>query len=562
VHTRIASVGYLNARPLTEHLDSDTYALTRDIPARIAALLAAGEVDVALVPVAAALCTPGLRVVPGLCIGARGPVSSVLLVAETPPEQWERLVLDGESRTSAALTRLMLARGPLKGRVPASLSVESIPPGAGVEAARGTTAALVIGDAARELPARLTVRLDLAELWTEWTGHPFVFAVWAGRADLPASVVRDIRVAGERGLAERNERYSGDDLHYVTENIRYRLDDAALIGLRRFAALAHAEGLVDASELELYGPGSPVVPRVDTDALLARAADGEDVGRDGWMALANDARLADLCAAAHLRRREAHPGDVVEWWATARIAGARDDLAERVAEAVAFGATRIQVLGPCTSVASLAATHPGVRFETESVVEGATALLPDTAGISSDRIRTALGVEPWAQVAERWHAARAAGFAVEGGLAVGQGESVAERVDHLLRLRAAHTEIGLDGVRVWAAFLPGAAAASDANTAEDHLRYTALARLIIGGRMVASPSTEGLGMAQVSLRGGCDSLGAVILEGDRQRWPRLVEQAQNFVLGAGFRPHWEGTAAPTVARGRGGPVRRTLQPGA
>ena len=166
---RIATVGYLNAAPLVAGLDHDRYAVSADIPARVAQALRSGQADVALTPVVSALNDGNFRIVGGVAIGSEGPVHSVVLVAETEPEEWTEIVLDGESRTSAILTQVLL-RGPLQARC--SASVRTVEPGEGVELARGQTAALVIGDAAMTLPDRLTVRLDLGEIWTEWTGLP------------------------------------------------------------------------------------------------------------------------------------------------------------------------------------------------------------------------------------------------------------------------------------------------------------------------------------------------------------------------------------------------------
>ena len=81
------------------------------VPDDVATLLHEGEVDVALVPVAAILDGGDWRIVPGMAIGADGPVESVLLVAETPPEEWTGVLLDGESRTSAVLAQLLAHRG-------------------------------------------------------------------------------------------------------------------------------------------------------------------------------------------------------------------------------------------------------------------------------------------------------------------------------------------------------------------------------------------------------------------------------------------------------------------
>ena len=61
-------------------------------------------------------------------------------------------------------------------------------------------AVLVIGDAALLLAAQshYPVRVDLGEAWKEWTGLPFVFAVWAARRDAPHESVQAVH----RGLLD------------------------------------------------------------------------------------------------------------------------------------------------------------------------------------------------------------------------------------------------------------------------------------------------------------------------------------------------------------------------
>ena len=307
---RIGTVSYLNARPLVSRIDTSTYELIQDHPSVIARMLRDGDVDLALVPVASALADGDFRIVPGFCIGAMGPVDSVLIVAETPPEQWTRLALDGVSRSSVALARVLLA-GPLKGRVRPDLVVEDVAAGTGVDVARGTVASVVIGDVARDLPARLTHRLDLAAEWTTWTGLPFVFAVWAGRPDLDPAVIQQVRDAGHLGLAAVPVEYEGADKLYLTERIRYALDEQALMGLRRFAALAKRLGLVNVEEPQLYGPARRIVDRaVDLDTLLAKGADGERLSFDEGVRLDREARISDLGTAADLRKQALHPSNI------------------------------------------------------------------------------------------------------------------------------------------------------------------------------------------------------------------------------------------------------------
>ena len=105
------------------------------------------------------------RIVPGYCIGCDGDVQSVLLVGETPVEEWDAVALDGESRTSVILAQILL-RGPL-GRP--DLRVFPVDAGTGAFHAQGRTGAVVIGDAARNLPARLTTRVDLGRVWRDWS---------------------------------------------------------------------------------------------------------------------------------------------------------------------------------------------------------------------------------------------------------------------------------------------------------------------------------------------------------------------------------------------------------
>lgn len=481
----VASVGYLNARPLTDDLDETRWTVVRDHPAAIAAQLHDGTVDIALVPVAAILGGGDWRVVPSVCIGADGAVASVLLAAETEPEQWTEVVLDGESRTSAVLAQLLLRQGPLSERVPAGLTIRTVDPGAGPGLATGSTATLVIGDAALALPDRLTTRIDLAAAWKAWTDLPFVFAVWAGRPTVDGALVNALRIAGQSGVAAIPERYSGAERAYLTENIRFTLDDAALMGLRRFAALAHRAGLLASEHLELYGPGEAAIPRPENlDALLEAAIDGADLPEESWIRLEVAAPLTTLAAAADLKRSDAHPGDTVGYRLGWRMTSA-DDLPA----AIAAGA-EVVVVDAAADRQALQAAYPGVHF-----------------ALDEDDLATVVRV--------------------------GAGESGLERVRALLALK----EQGVQRIRVVAADHPGKPAASEANTAVDHLRAVALARLILDRpHLEASQPTEGIGMAQTSLRAGCDHLGTVFPTEPLDQWDAAVTEIERQIRDAGFTP--------------------------
>ncbi len=547
---RIGTVGYLNARPLSDRIDIDRHSLLLAHPAEVARQLDDGEVDVALVPVAAALADGDNHIVPGVCIGADGPVASVLLVAEVPPEQWTRVVLDGVSRTSAVLARLLLGHGPLASRVAADLEIVDATPGTAMQTAEGTVAGLVIGDAARLVPERLTHRLDLAELWKDWTGLPFVFAVWAGRADLDPAVVTHLSDAGRAGIEAIPAGYAGADLDYLTNNLRYILDDRALMGLRRFAALAECHGLLPSHHVQLYGPTRRVVARQGVDRWLADAADGVVLEREALLALWTDARLCDLGAAADLRRSALFPSERMPWVLQAKLA---DGAAlESLEAAVAAGASRVEVVGGIDRLAAVATRFPQLACvagldpavdPAPWVEAGLDLLLDEPIGQSTASLRSA--ASPWHEVEAGLRSALAAGLGVVGSAAVGLSETAEQWVDHLLTLAALHGDTrGLRAVRVWAATGDGAAA-TQANTAQDYLRAMAFARLVFadGPSLIGSPATEGLGMTQAGLRLGLDHYGVVPLVGAVERWRAHRASVEHEIVQAGFAPLLEPTDA-------------------
>src|SRR5262249_6704731 len=133
-------------------------------------------------------------IVPGIAIASRRDVRSVRLFLRGELADVRRVALDASSRTSVALTRLLLREQ--LGRDPEYTSAEP-------NVARMLEthdAALVIGDVALyyEGPAR---SIDLGEAWHALTGLPFVWAFWAGRKDaLDAAGVARLQRATADGL--------------------------------------------------------------------------------------------------------------------------------------------------------------------------------------------------------------------------------------------------------------------------------------------------------------------------------------------------------------------------
>src|SRR5207253_8745814 len=102
---RIGAVNYLNTKPLIYHLErlAPQAELSLDLPSRLADRLAAGTLDVALIPVIEYFRGDGYTIVPDVAIATRGPVLSVTLFSRLPWADVRRVALDEGSRTSAPL---------------------------------------------------------------------------------------------------------------------------------------------------------------------------------------------------------------------------------------------------------------------------------------------------------------------------------------------------------------------------------------------------------------------------------------------------------------------------
>ena len=107
---RVGAVTYLNARPLVVALGelAPRMQVVMDHPSRLADALAAGRLDVAMIPSIEYARGQGYTIISDACIACDGPVRSVKLFGRVPVQQIRTLALDEGSRTSAALVRILL----------------------------------------------------------------------------------------------------------------------------------------------------------------------------------------------------------------------------------------------------------------------------------------------------------------------------------------------------------------------------------------------------------------------------------------------------------------------
>lgn len=248
---RVGAVNYLNTKPLICDLEllAPNVDLRLEVPSKLADQLADGELDVALIPVIEYFRAGGYRVVPNIAIASRGPVLSVTLFSRVPWSGIHRVALDEGSRTSAALTQILLRHR--HGVRPEVVPLPLDQPAEEVDA----DAVLLIGDRAMRacLPG-FAHAFDLGQDWHDWIGLPFVYAVWAVRDGVDLGPVADALVeAKRRGLArvgpiahEEAPRLgldAGFCRRYLSNIIHFDLGPREQAGLHHYYMLACELGL-------------------------------------------------------------------------------------------------------------------------------------------------------------------------------------------------------------------------------------------------------------------------------------------------------------------------------
>ncbi len=274
--TRLGIIKYTNVAPLLHHLEP---ALTgfpvefvRGVPTEINAALLEGGVDLANISVFEFLEHGNtLRALPDFSVSVLGSVYSVNLFHTVPWNELEgrTIAVTTQSATSVKLLETLLKLDGINAKLErASENLETL--------LETYPAVLLIGDDALVQWYRLcgpisettqmfrlpdkgqflsgqTVQVtDLAESWYGHTGMPFVFAVWASRADNPPPTelilaMRNSRRWGVGHLAEIAELEAARlklpvriVQHYLW-NFRYHLEAPDRAGLAKFAALVKPE---------------------------------------------------------------------------------------------------------------------------------------------------------------------------------------------------------------------------------------------------------------------------------------------------------------------------------
>ncbi|MEW4561599.1 menaquinone biosynthesis protein [Bremerella sp. JC770] len=257
---RVGAVRYLNTKPLVHGLDgaNPPFTLSFDYPSHLADQLSLGLLDVALIPSIEYFLGDGYRIITDACIGCLGPVWSVKIFFRVPPKQVQTLALDEGSRTSAALAKILLAE-----RLGVRPRLQALPLGSDMRDCEAD-AILLIGDRAIHPPAIDAVEVwDLGETWVDWTGLPFVFAMWVARPNVPTEAIAQrlmqARNSGLESLPEIAQREAAkyqlttsECFQYFHDNLHFTLGPQEKAALTRYYDYAVGLDLAPSGRTPIY----------------------------------------------------------------------------------------------------------------------------------------------------------------------------------------------------------------------------------------------------------------------------------------------------------------------
>ncbi len=218
---RLALVEYLNTLPFYEGMRltgaDREFEVHRVVPSQCASLFQQDKVDISLCPVGALDEMPTHQIAGDYCIGADGPVGTVMLLSTVPLQHIKTVMLDPNSRTSNILVQILAQRW---------WQAEWIY----YDKENGVTpdARVMIGDNVFNEKGNYPFQYDLSGAWKELTGLPMVFAVWIAKPGVDVIAIDKINdsfKAGMEYVLHQDTALQPWQVNYLKHSISYPLDD-------------------------------------------------------------------------------------------------------------------------------------------------------------------------------------------------------------------------------------------------------------------------------------------------------------------------------------------------
>lgn len=252
---RIGRIPYINCYPVYGAIDRGIVPLDAElvdgVPTDLNRRMGAGELDISVVSaVEYARDSERYLLLPDLAISCDGPVRSVMLFSRRPAAELgsRSVIISRSSMTSVALLELLFENvWHAKPRfIAGDAEVSDV-----VESDDGSAdARLVIGDAALVLGSNHRERYphvyDLGQMWKNWTGQPFVFAVWVAQrsTDVKEALLAHAGLIASRNWGLRHLPELANQAHEST-GVKKEVCAEYLSGLDYGLSYSHLAGLTE-----------------------------------------------------------------------------------------------------------------------------------------------------------------------------------------------------------------------------------------------------------------------------------------------------------------------------
>ncbi|WP_022850214.1 menaquinone biosynthetic enzyme MqnA/MqnD family protein [Limisalsivibrio acetivorans] len=249
---RIGQIDYANIYPIYHHLNNHSgIRIVKGVPSFLNHAIREGGIDVApCSSIEYAKSPESYMLIPGISISCIDKVKSVMLYSRFPVEELrdKRIYLTGESGTSVVLVRILL-------REKYGINPEF------TRELEDASAKVLIGDKAlfEYYNGSHSYIYDLGTEWHEFTGLPFVFALWTVRketvqnkwGEIKAFIddLMKIKADSKKNLAALLDHYTFKGLTSYQiidywETIDYNLSDKHIEALLRFYRYAAELGAI------------------------------------------------------------------------------------------------------------------------------------------------------------------------------------------------------------------------------------------------------------------------------------------------------------------------------
>ena len=252
---KIGRIPYINCYPVYGAIDRGVVKLDAKlvdgVPTDLNRKMAAGALDISVVSVVEyARDADRYLLLPDLAISCDGPVRSVMLFSKRPAGELtsRNVIVSRSSMTSVALLELLFESvwHSSPRFVPGDAEISDVV----VDSVTDADARLVIGDAALVLGSshreRYPYVYDLGEMWKEWTGQPFVFAVWVAQrsTDVKAALVAHAGLIASRNWGLEHLSELAEQAHKAT-GVQRQMCAEYLSGLDYGLSYPHLAGLTE-----------------------------------------------------------------------------------------------------------------------------------------------------------------------------------------------------------------------------------------------------------------------------------------------------------------------------